>query len=71
MQCIALYSKSILATCNYLRQQNSSVKVMASKTKQKENDAMRKRKVVTSLYYYSDLSVRNIAQQVELPIRDD
>ncbi len=42
---------------------------MVSKTKQKESDAMRKRKVVTSLYY-SDLSVRNIAQQVDLPIRE-
>ena len=44
--------------------------MMVSKTKQKESDAIRKRKVVTSLYYYSDLSVRNIAQQVDLPIRE-
>lgn len=35
---------------------------------QKQNDARRKRKIRTSLYYYSDLSVRIIAQQVDLPI---
>ena len=39
-----------------------------SRMKQKENDVMRKRKVVNSLYYYSDLSVRNIARQVDLSI---
>lgn len=33
-----------------------------------EKDVIRKKEIVTSLYHYSDLSVRNIAQQVDMPI---
>jgi CBS domain-containing protein len=33
-----------------------------------EKEVIRKKEIVTSLYHYSDLSVRNIAQQVDMPI---
>jgi CBS domain-containing protein len=35
-----------------------------------EEKALRKKEVVTSLYRYSDLSIKNIAQQVDLPLDD-
>ena len=35
-----------------------------------EKDVIRKKEIVTSLYHYSDLSVRNIAQQVDMPINE-
>jgi hypothetical protein len=35
-----------------------------------EEKALRKKEVVTSLYRYSDLSIRSIAQQVDLPLND-
>ena len=35
-----------------------------------EEKALRKKEVVTSLYRYSDLSIKNIIQQVDLPLND-
>ena len=35
-----------------------------------EEKALREIEVVTSLYRYSDLSIKNIAQQVDLPLND-
>jgi CBS domain-containing protein len=35
-----------------------------------EEKALRKREVVTSLYRYSDLSIKNIAQQVDMPLNE-
>jgi CBS domain-containing protein len=35
-----------------------------------DNDALRKKEVVTSLYRYSDLSIKNIAQQIGIPLND-
>lgn len=36
----------------------------------KEKDVIRRKEIVTSLYHYSDLSVKNIAQQVDMPINE-
>lgn len=35
-----------------------------------DDDALRKKEVVTSLYHYSDLSIKNIAQQIGMPLND-
>ena len=35
-----------------------------------EEKALRRKEVVTSLYRYSDLSIKNIAQQVDLPLNE-
>ena len=35
-----------------------------------EKEVIRKKEIVTSLYHYSDLSVKNIAQQVDMPINE-
>jgi CBS domain-containing protein len=35
-----------------------------------DDDALRKKEVVTSLYRYSDLSIKNIAQQIGMPLND-
>ncbi|HET7345543.1 MAG TPA: CBS domain-containing protein [Nitrososphaeraceae archaeon] len=35
-----------------------------------EEKALRKKEVVTSLYRYSDLSIKNIAQQVDMPLNE-
>ena len=35
-----------------------------------EEEILRKKEVVTSLYRYSDLSIKNIAQQVDMPLNE-
>lgn len=35
-----------------------------------EEELLRKKEVVTSLYRYSDLSIKNIAQQVDMPLNE-
>ncbi len=35
-----------------------------------DDDALRRKEVVTSLYRYSDLSIKNIAQQIGMPLND-
>jgi predicted transcriptional regulator len=35
-----------------------------------EEKLLRKKEVVTSLYRYSDLSIKNIAQQVDMPLNE-
>jgi CBS domain-containing protein len=35
-----------------------------------EEELLRKKEVVTSFYHYSDLSIKNIAQQVDMPLNE-
>lgn len=46
------------------------LKLTSDNALQEEKEAIRKKEIVTSLYHYSDLSVRNIARQVDMSIHE-